>query len=609
MNKSDIKDYSAGLVKSIKSGKLTLEEAVIESSAATGCTKDFARKILSECLAENENKKVVKSSRKSIKSGRYIKSGTSNFGSNNDVFGYSFPLVTYVAENHYYDEETDSETEERDYDADSWEYEDAIDNAKALADEMDIPQYDDYSEPYLCHEPFMIKFRDGYYEGLWIEVKEGTDEEDVYSNDPRYGSVYEGGKPFTDEEMNKFADKLNEYFNRLCSDYGWQKLGVSARFDNGETWYSKIDNSRKPIKSSGLNFEGGNPYRSFVRNPWGASQKVESSDNIQFDVNKDFIDSLKSESINQINWLRKNYSNYDIEVYPTNMDTRYLTILHHPGTYSINALIDELENNPELFITDDETNESGHMELNIWEYYESQSFVIAEFDLVKSNSVDSSRKPIKSDITNIDYDAWNDTVSYDQSYEKEFDDMVEENGYDVNEKFTYMAGVRPEDWTDEDTDSAVAFHVDVAGYYKLGNAEGMVLVGTLKDIYDYCDNYFGMGLHPDYVCPADSFDYEDGEWVTGGWIDSSVKKPIKSGMTYDQALDMFTSEGKPWGDYWSMQQDWTAFVDSLERDGEVDYEEARWWDNPCTPETFNEWVGRSNDDEYDEYYDDGEWDE
>ncbi len=76
------------------------------------------------------------------------------------------------------------------------------------------------------------------------------------------------------------------------------------------------------------------------------------------------------------------------------------------------------------------------------------------------------------------------------------------------------------------------------------------------------------------------------------------KKPIKSGITYDQALDMFTSEGKPWDDYWSMQQDWTVFVDSLEKDGDVDYEEARWWDNPCTPESFNEWIGRSND--YDE---------
>ena len=195
-----------------------------------------------------EDVEEIKLSRKPVKSGRYIKSGTSNFGSNDNVFGYSFPLVTYIAENYMYDEETDSETEERDYDADDWEYEDAIDNAKALADEMNIPQYDDYSEPYLCYEPFMIKFRDGYYEGLWIEVKEGTDET-PYDENGEYQGDFDW-KPFTEEQMNKYADKLNEYFNKLCSDYGWMKLGVSARFSNGETWYNRIDNSRKAIKSA-----------------------------------------------------------------------------------------------------------------------------------------------------------------------------------------------------------------------------------------------------------------------------------------------------------------------------------------------------------------------
>ena len=71
------------------------------------------------------------------------------------------------------------------------------------------------------------------------------------------------------------------------------------------------------------------------------------------------------------------------------------------------------------------------------------------------------------------------------------------------------------------------------------------------------------------------------------------RKPIKSGMSYEQALADFTSMGKPWGDYWSMQYDWTMFVDSLTRDGLVDYEESRWWDNPCTPETFREWINSS----------------
>ncbi len=50
MNTSEVKKYSEGLVKSIKSGKLTFEEAVIESSIKTGCTKDYARKILNDYL-------------------------------------------------------------------------------------------------------------------------------------------------------------------------------------------------------------------------------------------------------------------------------------------------------------------------------------------------------------------------------------------------------------------------------------------------------------------------------------------------------------------------------------------------------------------------------
>ena len=285
------------------------------------------------------------------KSKQYIKSGTSNFGSNNDIFGYSFPLVTYIAENYMYDEETDSETEERDYDADDWEYRDAIDNAKALADEMDIPQYDDYSEPYLCYEPFMIKFRDGYYEGLWIEVKEGTDETPYDENGEYQGNL--DWKPFTEEQMNQYANKLNEYFNRLCKEYGWQKLGVAARFDNGETWYSKIDSAKKSKKSK------------------------------------------------------------------------------------------------------------------------------------EQKSADERAKDEGADIT-------------------------------------------------------------------------------------------------------------------------CARKPVKSGMSYEQVLRDFTSEGKPWGDYWSMQQDWAAYVDGLEKDGLVDYEESKNWDNPCTPETFKEWITSGVKPVKSGYYDDPE---
>ena len=184
---------------------------------------------------ENIQSSKKREKKMKIQSKRLIKSGTSNFGSNDNVYGYDFPLVTYVAENYVYDEENDVDTEERDYDLDSLEYRDEIDNATDLAAEMDIPLYDDYRDPDYA-PPFCIKFRDGYYEGIWIEIKEGGDTEDL-----------------SDAEFDNLAAKINTYLDTLVKDYGWQKLGVTARFSNGETMYHKIDNSHKSV-ISGLTF-------------------------------------------------------------------------------------------------------------------------------------------------------------------------------------------------------------------------------------------------------------------------------------------------------------------------------------------------------------------
>ena len=212
--------------------------------------------------------KTIKSGR-FIRSGRFIKSGTSNFASNSA--SVDFPLVAYFAENYVYDEETDSETEERDYDADSWEYEDAYDSAKELAEEMGIEisdfdihrmRYDSRDAGY--EQPFFVGIGSGYYDGLQIFIDdnlyfspediandEGLLDEFEYAEDQAdYDRVV---KEVEERVQNEWADKLNKYLNKLCSEYGWQKLGVTARFSNGETWYSKIDNSRKPIKSANYN--------------------------------------------------------------------------------------------------------------------------------------------------------------------------------------------------------------------------------------------------------------------------------------------------------------------------------------------------------------------
>ena len=152
-----------------------------------------------------------------------------------------------------------------------------------------------------------------------------------------------------------------------------------------------------------------------------------------------------------------------------------------------------------------------------------------------------SKKPIKSE------------VDYDMSYEKEFDDMVEENGYDVNDQFVYMIGIPPENWTKEDSQACTEYNVKVHGYYILGaEIEGMVVTGRLQDIYDVCDQHFGMGIAPECLSPIDSFDYEDGEWFTGRWLGSSnksdnaffteiVSKVLTRDMSEEQAIKKIAS--------------------------------------------------------------------
>ena len=66
-------------------------------------------------------------------------------------------------------------------------------------------------------------------------------------------------------------------------------------------------------------------------------------------------------------------------------------------------------------------------------------------------------------------------------------------------------------------------------------------------------------------------------------------------MTFKQAVEWFAREHTPYGDYWSMQLDWSCFVDYLQRDGQITERQRQNWGNPCTPETFKrfnrKWYG------------------
>lgn len=95
--------------------------------------------------------------------------------------------------------------------------------------------------------------------------------------------------------------------------------------------------------------------------------------------------------------------------------------------------------------------------------------------------------------------------------------------------YTYMIGIEPSDWTKDDDYACESYDIENKGYYRLGDEEGMILVGTLKNLKDVMKDYFDYVMVDDYLCPADSFDFEDGEWITGGWNESkkSTRKSIK----------------------------------------------------------------------------------
>lgn len=104
--------------------------------------------------------------------------------------------------------------------------------------------------------------------------------------------------------------------------------------------------------------------------------------------------------------------------------------------------------------------------------------------------------------------------------------------------YTYMIGIEPDSWTKDDEYACDAFDIENKGYYELGDAEGMVLVGTLKNLKEIMRDYFDYVMVDDYLCPYESFDWEDGEWITGGWNESkkSVRKSIKESISDDDII-------------------------------------------------------------------------
>ena len=106
------------------------------------------------------------------------------------------------------------------------------------------------------------------------------------------------------------------------------------------------------------------------------------------------------------------------------------------------------------------------------------------------------------------------------------------------EKYVYMIGIDPYYWTVDDEKACRQYKVEYKGYYDLGDVTGQVLVGTLKNLNKLMEDYFGVVIVDDYLCPIDYFDFEDGEWIIGGWNESkkSVRKSIKESISDDDIV-------------------------------------------------------------------------
>ena len=190
------------------------------------------------------------------------------------------------------------------------------------------------------------------------------------------------------------------------------------------------------------------------------------------------------------------------------------------------------------------------------------------------SKIDNSRKPVKSDWKR-EAEFMNDRIRDDNLLYQVF--KIEDEHFGGNFE-------NPDNWD--------GTHI----VYTIENGEitNTEIVDSFEDVIDDGNKY--------YLSADRDTGYRDVDYVLDRialWQErnnrgiTSSRKPIKSGITYNQALDMFTSEGKPWGDYWEMQQDWEAYKDGLVRDGQVEYEEERLWDNPCTPDTFKSWIESS----------------
>ena len=169
------------------------------------------------------------------------------------------------------------------------------------------------------------------------------------------------------------------------------------------------------------------------------------------------------------------------------------------------------------------------------------------------------------------------------------------------EKYVYMIGIDPDYWTTDDDKACKPYKVDCKGYYELGTDEGFILVGTLKNLKKLLGDYFEVAIVDEYLTEYDYFDFENGEWIIGGWNESkkSVRKSIKeSKVDFQSVIDKVIP--KEYAKNKNAYKYALSCVESLYNEDEYDSDSVKIYFLNCyISDSFPSWVDELGEEEMD----------
>lgn len=88
---------------------------------------------------------------------------------------------------------------------------------------------------------YKLALRDGHYAGTQIEILDGEAPDEWYLNSPYFDfNEYGVNRYILRRMLQAERKKINQKLLPLFKEIGFNHYAISARFSNGETWYSKV---------------------------------------------------------------------------------------------------------------------------------------------------------------------------------------------------------------------------------------------------------------------------------------------------------------------------------------------------------------------------------